>query len=184
MATKERRPSLFDPYVEQYLLVDEGEFIVDEVVKHPVCMLGPIAVTLVGVVILFFSTSFLSWWWPVAILGLAVCCVGLWKFHELSMDRFVVTNMRVFRVNGVVNRHVATMPLTRILDISVYQPPLGILLKYGHFVFESAALDQGLHRITYVSHPTTRDLTIQRVIQRAGIRAMAMAKDLSDSDGS
>lgn len=178
------RPSIIEPRVEQYLLEDEGEFIVDEVVKHPICMIGPVLLSLAGVAVMASSTLLTSWWEPVLLLGLVVCCVGLWKFHVLSMDRFVITNMRVFRVNGVFNRHVATMPLTRILDISVFQSLFGMLFNYGHFTFESAADDQGLRRITYVSDPKTRDLTIQRVIQRAGIRAMAMSKELSTSDGS
>jgi len=176
-----RRPSLFDPRVDQYLLDDEGEFVVDEITKHPICMIGPILLTLIGVVVLFLSVLLPGWWWvPVAVIGFVLCCVGLWHFHRLSMDRFVVTNMRVFRVHGVFTRHVATMPLTRILDISVYQPLMGMVLNYGHFIFESAAIDQGLHKISYVGDPKRRDLTIQRVIQRAGIRAMAQARHTAD----
>jgi len=177
----ESRPSLFRPDVERYLLADEGEFIVDEVVKHPVCMVVPCLLTVAGVAVMLFSALFARWWPPILIIGLAVCCVGLWKFHEMSMDRFVITNMRVFRVNGIINRHVATMPLTRILDISVYQSLLGMALNYGHFTFESAADDQGLRRITFVANPKERDLTIQRVIQRAGIRAVAIS---TEDDGS
>ena len=86
------------------------------------------------------------------------------------MDRFVVTNMRVFRVRGVLGRRLATMPLGRILDITVEKPVLGRLLNYGHFVFESAAQEQGLHRIRHVPRPYERDLVIQRVVQRAGLR--------------
>jgi len=177
----ESRPSIFRPDVARYLLVDEGEFIVDEVVKHPICMTGPCALTVAGVAIMLGSALLTRWWPPILIIGLAACCVGLWRFHEISMDRFVITNMRVFRVHGVVNRHVATMPLTRILDIAVYQPLLGMIFNYGHFTFESAADDQGLRRITYVASPKERDLTIQRVIQRAGIRAVAASEE---DDGS
>jgi len=87
------------------------------------------------------------------------------------MDRFVITNMRVFRVHGIFSQHTATMPMARILDISVHKPFLGRLLSYGHFVFESAAQDQGLRDIRYVARPDQRDLTIQRVIQRSGLRS-------------
>jgi len=177
----EARPSLFDPRVDRYLLSDEGEFVVDEILKHPICMVVPAAVTLLGTAIVCLSTLATTWVWiPVTVAGLVVAMIGLEKFHELSMDRFVVTNMRVFRVTGVLNRRVATMPLTRILDISMFQPAMGMILNYGHFTFESAAADKGLHEITYVPRPKTRDLTIQRVIQRAGIRAMAMAKQVAD----
>ena len=173
----ESRPSFFRPDVARYLLTDEGEFIVDEVVKHPVCMVWPCLITMAGIAVMLSSALLTRLWPPILVIGLAVSCVGLWKFHEISMDRFVITNMRVYRVNGIINRHVATMPLTRILDISVYQPLLGILLNYGHFTFESAADDQGLRRVTYVASPKERDLTIQRVIQRAGIRAVAKPED-------
>ena len=110
--------------------------------------------------------------WPVPLLlgtVLFAWCMGL--IHREFMDRFVITNMRVFRVHGIFNQHLATMPMTRILDVSVEQPFLGRLLGYGHFVFESAAQDQGLRDIRYVGRPEQRDLTIQRVIQRAGLRA-------------
>jgi hypothetical protein len=62
------------------------------------------------------------------------------------------------------------MPLSRILDITVRRPMLGRLLGYGHFCFESAAQKQGIRDIRYVSRPYARDLAIQRVVQRAGLR--------------
>ena len=86
------------------------------------------------------------------------------------MDRFVITNMRVFRVRGVFSRRLATMPISRILDITVEKPLLGRVLGYGHFVFESAAQEQGLKDIRYVGSADQRDLTIQRVVQRSGLR--------------
>jgi uncharacterized membrane protein YdbT with pleckstrin-like domain len=86
------------------------------------------------------------------------------------MDRFVITNMRVFRIRGVFSRTLATMPMTRILDITVEKPFLGRVLGFGHFVFESAAQDQGLRDIRYVGRPDERDLIIQRLIQQSGLR--------------
>jgi hypothetical protein len=62
------------------------------------------------------------------------------------------------------------MPISRILDISVHTPILGRIFNYGHFVFESAAQEQGLREIRFVGSPTQRGLTIQRVIQRSGLR--------------
>jgi hypothetical protein len=82
----------------------------------------------------------------------------------------VITNMRVFRVKGVLARSLATMPLGRILDITVVKPMSGRILGYGHFKFESAAEAQGLRDIRFVGRPDDRDLAIQRVVQRAGLR--------------
>ena len=122
------------------------------------------------------------------VLGVAALVVGLWKVHVQRMDRFVITNMRVFRVHGVFDRSLATMPMTRILDISMYRSLMGQVLGYGHFVFESAAQGQGLREIRYVGDPDRRDLTIQRVIQRSGLRQVMrmdpiVLDDPNDADG-
>jgi len=82
----------------------------------------------------------------------------------------VITNMRVFRVHGVLGQSLATMPLSRILDITVSRPLHGRLLGFGHFCFESAAQEQGVRDVRYVARPYERDLAIQRVVQRSGIR--------------
>ena len=106
----------------------------------------------------------------VLLLALGLLAVGGWKALGVHLDRFVITNMRVFRINGVLAQSLATMPLTRILDITVKKPLMGRLLGYGHFVFESAAQAQGLRDIHFVGRPDERDLTIQRVVQRSGLR--------------
>ena len=168
-----RRPSLFAPHVERYLLRDEGELIIDEVVKHPITLVAPVALVIAGALIIVSAPLAGRIGWLPGLAGLVVALIGLGRYHLRFMDRFVITNMRVFRVHGVFQRSVATMPLTRILDITVQQSWLGMLADYGHFTFESAAQDQGLRDITFVGRPRERDLTIQRVIQRAGIRAVA-----------
>jgi len=110
-----------------------------------------------------------AYWLPV-FAALALLVHSLWRMLGVRMDRFVITNMRVFRVHGILSQHVATMPISRILDISVHTPIIGRIFNYGHFVFESAAQEQGLREIRFVGSPTQRGLTIQRVIQRSGLR--------------
>ncbi|MGH3705745.1 MAG: PH domain-containing protein, partial [Agromyces sp.] len=78
-----------------------------------------------------------------------------------------------FRVHGILSQRIATMPISRILDISVHTPLIGRVFGYGHFVFESAAQDQGLREIRFVGSPDERGATIQRVIQRSGLRGPA-----------
>ncbi len=163
--------SWFDPRIGRHLLRDEGEVIVDEVRHHWVVFFLPVVMILVGV-LLMLSTLFVDanlGWFPF-LLGLAVLLYGGYKALSQHMDRFVVTNMRVFRVNGVLSQNLATMPLIRILDITVKKPIHGRMLGFGHFIFESAAQEQGLKDIRYVGRPDQRDLTIQRVVQRSGLR--------------
>lgn len=94
-----------------------------------------------------------------------------WQAISQHRDRFVVTNMRVIRIKGVFSQSIATTPIMRILDVTVNKPIAGRIFGYGHFVFESAAQEQGFREIKYVSRPDERDLTIQTVIQRSGLRA-------------
>ena len=162
---------MLDPGIAKHLLRDEGEVIVDEVRKHWIAFVRPVGEGLLALALLL-ATAFVPvgvGWLPLVLSGL----VGLhatWLAVREHRDRFVVTNMRVFRVHGVLATHLATMPLSRILDITVSRPLHGRLLGFGHFVFESAAQDQGLREIRYVGRPDQRDLAIQRVVQRAGLR--------------
>ncbi len=159
------------PQIRKHLLRDEGEVIVDEVAHHWVAywkssayaLAGLVLVVAVGYVDLRVGWFFLS-------LGGLVLTWAAYLALQVHMDRFVVTNMRVFRVHGVFSESLATMPLSRILDITVRKPLLGRLLGYGHFTFESAAQEQGLRDIRYVGRPDERDLAIQRVVQRSGLR--------------
>ena len=108
-------------------------------------------------------------WLPI-IVALGLLEQGGWLVLASHRDRFVITNMRVFRVHGVLTQSLTTMPLSRILDITVRRPVLGRMLGYGHFCFESAAQERGIPDIRYVGHSYQRDLAIQRVVRRAGLR--------------
>ncbi len=160
-----------DQDVEGHLLAEEGEHVIDLVRKHGVVYLRPAAVAvaalLVGV-LAFVGPIQLGWFFLLlAAGGLGYALFAVAREHR---DVFVITNMRVFRASGVFSVRIATMPITRILDITVEKPCVGRLLGYGHFVFESAAQAQGLRDIRYIGDPDERDLTIQRVVQRAGLR--------------
>lgn len=163
--------SWLDVDITPHLLWAEGEVVVDEVRHHRVAYVRPAAEGLLGLVVLV-SMLLLppGLGWLLFAAAAVVLAHAAWLGARERRDVFVVTNMRVFRVHGVLSTTLATMPLTRILDITVQKPLLGRLLGYGHFIFESAAHDQGLHDIRFVARPDQRDLAIQRVVQRAGLR--------------
>lgn len=162
-----------DPDVARHLIADEGEVIVDEVRRHPMALVVPTLIVLLGTLLFTVMPLVGGAWWVFAVVGVLVVLIGLEKVQQVHMDRFVITNMRVFRVRGIFSQHLATMPMSRILDISVEKPFIGRIFGYGHFIFESAAQDQGLREIRYVGRPDERDLTIQRVLARAGLRGRA-----------
>ncbi len=160
-----------DPRIGKHLLREEGEVVVDEVTHHWFAYVRPLIETAIALALLigsWFVSMQVAW----VMIGVAVVFMvrAAWKSLAVLRDRFVITNMRVFRVHGVLSQSLATMPLSRILDISVQKPLHGRILGFGHFCFESAAQEQGLRDIRYVGRPDDRDLAIQRVVQRAGLR--------------
>ncbi|MCZ4500057.1 MAG: hypothetical protein JWQ74_2612 [Marmoricola sp.] len=162
---------LTDPDIGRHLLREEGEVIVDEVRKHWVVYVVPALIALAGLAsLVLFTMASVDLAWVPLLVGLGLLTWAGWRALAANMDRFVVTNMRVFRVHGVLVRSLATMPLGRILDITVVKPVSGRVFGFGHFTFESAAQDQGLRDIRFVASPDQRDLSIQRVVQRAGLR--------------
>jgi uncharacterized membrane protein YdbT with pleckstrin-like domain len=163
---------LTDPAVEPRLR--EGEYEVDRVSKHWVAYWRVIAEVAAFVVCcLLYLNSTVAAGWVFAWLAGAVLVHALWLFACLQSDVFVITNRRVFRIQGPVGRKFATLPATRIVDYSVNQSVLGRLCGYGHFYFESAGQDQALHEIRFVSDPTGRSDKIQDVVQPVEVPAEA-----------
>ena len=159
------------PRISGRLLRHLDETLVEDVRHHWVVYVVPVLVAVAGgwFVLLGFFVNVNAGWFCFLVGALLVLWAG-WKALHEHMDRFVVTNMRVFRVRGVFAESAATMPLARVLDITVRKTALGRLLGYGHFVFESAAQEQGLRDIRFVPRPDRLDLTIQEQVQQAGLR--------------
>ena len=178
------RGKVADPRVTKHLLIREGEIIIDEVRHHWIVYIFPgfEALAVLMLIAATITTPVDSAWVPL-LVALVLAVHALWGSLNNHMDRFVITNMRVFRVRGVLDQRTATMPIARILDITVDKPILGRIFGYGHFTFESAAQEQGIREIRYIGRPDDRDLTIQSVIQRAGLRAMVRGSRDED-DGS
>jgi len=180
---------IFDPKVRRHLISDEGEVVIDEVRHHWVVFTVPmLEVVLAAALLLTMATTKIGGQPVLLAIVLVLLTHSFWTFLTHHRDRFVVTNMRVMRIRGVFSQTVATTPIARILDITLQKPIIGRIFGYGHFVFESAAQDQGFREIKWVSRPDDRDLTIQRVIQRTGLRASASVDVLkgdedSDDDG-
>jgi hypothetical protein len=169
-----------DPRTAKHLISDQGEVVIDEVRKHWMAMTGPLLELAGGAIVaLLFIGVPKAWWLPV-IVGFGIIGHAVWRILDRRRDHFVITNMRVFRIHGILTEEIATMPLSRILDITVHKPFVGRIFGFGHFVFESAAQAQGLREIRYVGHPNERGLTIQRVIQQAGLRGRAGQQSASE----
>lgn len=165
--------AMLTPSIGKHLLRDEDqdEVIVDIVEHHWVSYTVPVLETVVAVgllgVVAFGPASYSMA--PLLVAAALIAHAG-WGTLVVSRDRFVITNLRVFRISGVLSQKRAIMPMMRILDITVQQPLLGRIFGYGHFTFESAAQEQGLRDIRYVGRPDERDKTIQRLVAMRGLR--------------
>ena len=94
-----------------------------------------------------------------------------WRAWQWSVDRIVVTDQRIFEVSGVLTRKVASMPLTRVTDMTYRRSLLGRILGYGDLIVESAGQDQALSRIERLPHPDDFYRTITSLIT-AGIPSL------------
>lgn len=167
-----------DPNVRRYLLLNEQEYIVLEIGKHWMASIWAWLRLAVAVVVFVSSWSApRGLFWPLSIVAAALAAQASWKIIDEYRDRFVVTNQRVFRVHGTLSVQRASVPLGRILDITVNKPLVGRVFDYGHFVFESAAQVQGLSEVTFVRDIDNQDRVLQETMQRAGLRATAPQVD-------
>jgi uncharacterized membrane protein YdbT with pleckstrin-like domain len=155
-----------DPHVDRYILSTAGEQKVVEVRKHWAASAWPAVRLIIGIVIFVSAFAYpTTVYWLFIILGGALAIQALWRIIEEYRDRFVITNQRVFRVHGVLATARASVPISRILDITVKKPVVGRWLNYGHFVFESAAQIQGLNEIRYVKDIDQREDVLRIVMQ-------------------
>ena len=158
-------PGLFDPKADQYVLDKAGEYMVLEVRKHWAASLWPMIRLILGVLVFVSAWAFPEpVYWVFFFLGLGVMAQASWRVLEEYRDRFVITNQRLIRVNGVFDTQRASVPLGRILDITVKKPWVGHMLNYGHFVFESAAQVQGLNEIRYVASIDEREDALRMIM--------------------
>jgi uncharacterized membrane protein YdbT with pleckstrin-like domain len=158
--------SWLDPHVDRYILSTAGEQKVVEVKKHWAASLWPAIRLGIGTVIFVSAFAYQSpVYWLFIVVGGALAGQALWRILEEYRDRFVITNQRVFRVHGVLSVARASVPLLRILDITVKKSFIGRWLNYGHFVFESAAQVQGLNEIRYVKDIDKREDVLRMVMQ-------------------
>jgi hypothetical protein len=93
---------------------------------------------------------------------------GGWLVLKVYEDWFVITDMRIFRIRGVLNQRAAAMSLSRIVDFTMEQPFWGQVLGYGHLVFENAAQDQGLREIRYLTDVVALNNLIQEKVFEFG----------------
>lgn len=143
----------------------DGERVLRVVPKHPVVYL-PVALAIGGLIVAVVAAAVV---WNVGtqilvLAAFAAVAVTLARAYAEWLDVFVLTNWRVVRLSGVLTTRAATMPINRILDMTMTRTPCGRLVGYGHFVFESAAQEQGLREIRFVPNILAVDREINDAV--------------------
>jgi membrane protein YdbS with pleckstrin-like domain len=130
--------------------------------RHKIHLVSPVVIGIFTTMVLGGLAGFLS----VALPDLGGIAAGLgfllwlgvmgwvaWRFADWHFDRFILTNKRIMKVDGIITRNVAMMPLGRVTDMKYEQSPLGRALNYGTFIIESAGQDQALREVTHLPNP-------------------------------
>jgi membrane protein YdbS with pleckstrin-like domain len=160
----------------RYLAADETNVL--EVRRHIVILVRPLVAALIAIVVagmIGWATSPSSGSETVdlvaGLIALAFAARLGWRTWQWHVDRIVVTDQRIFEVSGILTRKVASMPLTRVTDMTYRRSLLGRLHGYGDIIVESAGQDQALSHIECLPHPDDFYRTITSLVT-AGIPSL------------
>ena len=141
----------------------------DEVRRHWVAYVGPALEAWLALVLLVVGTLGVDMdaACSIIVLSLALMAHASWVFVRERRECFVITNMRVFRLHGVLVYRLVAVPLSRILDISVHQDSCpGGSSATATSSSSRPRRSRGSRRSGSSRQGTERDLTIQRVVQQ------------------
>lgn len=91
-----------------------------------------------------------------AAIGLVVLGVGAVLFGKRLREAYtsyVITNVRIMRLSGVLSRNVHSVPLGRITDLTIEQGLVGRVLGYATVHIESMSEESGLRDLRGVIDP-------------------------------
>jgi hypothetical protein len=97
-----------------------------------------------------------SWLLRLLFLAMVAFVIRLaWSVLAWELERVVVTDEKVILVTGVLDRRIASTPLSKVSDFAVRQPLLGRIFDYGSLVVDvPGGSDQALHGLGYLPNPT------------------------------
>ena len=146
-----------DEIVEDYL--GHGERMIHNdhpsfrafVVEHVLLVLGLfVVVGLFVSVVLDGSTMAILL--TLMVLSVVMLVLVLIRLSE-RYTSYVITNVRIMRISGVVTRQVHSIPWMRVTDLSFDQSWTGRIFGFATLHIESANEDSGLRDLTGISNP-------------------------------
>lgn len=145
-----------------YKYLHPRERLVTEIRHHGIVLTKPVLIFLAVVALALWidaSTPIASEGTLPRLAWASVLAVGGWlayQVFEWRFTRFVVTDKRIILHTGFITQRTNTMPLQKVTDLTYKDTLMGVIFRYGHFLFESAGQDQALSSIRFVPHPNER----------------------------
>lgn len=136
--------------------VSAKEKIVFATRRHWARLWEPVLSTAAAFVAVAFMTVAVE---ELAILWVAWCVLAvrlLIKWLDWRQQWFVVTNKRLIVIDGFMDQSGTFVQVDKVTDMQYRRPPLGQLLGYGEFRFESAGQDEVLNLVDYIPDPDER----------------------------
>jgi hypothetical protein len=77
-----------------------------------------------------------------------------WAVLSWELERIVVTSEKVIHVSGVLDRRIASTPLSKVSEFTVRQPMMGRIFDYGSLVVDvPGGREAALHGLAHVPDP-------------------------------
>jgi membrane protein YdbS with pleckstrin-like domain len=90
----------------------------------------------------------------VALLVIVAVVLFLYRWWQWTNQDYVITNRRLLKVTGILNKHSAYSSLEKINDAILDQPMLGRMLNYGDLTILTAA-EEAVDRYHLLNDPKT-----------------------------
>lgn len=172
-----------DEIADSFLLGDE-KVLLNEHQSLRAWLLGQIPLALGGLVVV------LVLWWALggasAVLGsvvlLALGVVIAGRAFEASYTRYVITDMRVLRVSGVMNRNVEFIPWKKVTDVSRRESVFQWMVGSATIRIESANERSAFREMTDVHRPERFYRLLVTMVDRHNGRVAVDGIDPGDLD--
>src|SRR5438876_968413 len=126
-------------------LLVPGEELVLDLRPHPIALSGPVAVTLLDLIVGLYAISNVhsTNWRLVFVAVMALVFIGypLPRLVHWLTSHFVLTSERVIHRSGFVAKSSVEIPLDKINDIRFHQGVFGRIVGAGDLVIRSASED-------------------------------------------
>lgn len=171
----------------RYLAVDER--IVCQVRRHPAVLFRPFMEAFGAIVVAAFLGTLLTPSDGSDVIDTILGAVAIffmarfaWRGWEWNVAHIVVTDRRIFEVSGLISRRVASMPLTKVTDMTYHRSLLGRLLGFGDLRVESPGQKQAVEKIAFLPKPDDFYRTVTSLVMAKSPTHRETVADRVDPD--